>query len=180
MTNITFALPAGKTLSDVALVGNDGVIVHDRSQVKELDGINFGTVVANGTSGVNIGVDGITGDVWSRGAVTLRGANTAGLYDVRGNVVSGAGINLQNNARISGQSKPQSNFATQSFTYPVALPVTYPTAVTTFGPDNMNARLTPGTYGDTTLYSRSRLTRAEWPNRAGVKRDRPSFRLGFR
>jgi hypothetical protein len=160
VTNIVLSLPQGKNLSDVAVVGGDGVVLHDRSQVKELDGINFATVVSNGTGGLNLGIDGVTGDVWSRGAVTLRGANTAGLFNVRGNVTSGSTITLQNNARISGQSKPQTNFATHSLTFPVTLPASYPTATTNLGPDNMNARLVPGTYGDTTLYSRSRLTLA--------------------
>jgi hypothetical protein len=158
-TLLSVPLPSGKAVSDVALVGTDAVVLHDRSRILRVLPNTFATVFSNGTSGITHGVDGVSGDQWSRGNVVLRGPNTANLFNVRGDVTSGGTITLENNARISGQQHPQTAFSTHTFEFPLNMPSAFP-AGQNFGPDDMSARLTPGSYGDVPVFSRSKLTLA--------------------
>lgn len=154
---LSVRLPDGKAVSDVALVGTEAVILHDRSRILRALPNTFATVFSDGTGGINLGVDGVSGEQWSRGNVVLRGRNAANLVNVRGDITSAGSITLQNNARISGQQRPQTAFATHTFEFPLNLPSSFP-AGQNIGPDNMSARLAPGTYGDVQVFSRSKLT----------------------
>jgi len=152
---LSVTLPAGQLPRDVVIAGDESVVLGDRSTLERYQSTSFSSAVSNGTLGINLGVDGLSGDLWSKGDVILRGTNITNFFNVHGNVTTAGAITLQNNAKIAGASHDHTSFSTQVNTRNVNFVSS--TAPISIGPDAASARIDPGAYGDVHIYSRSRV-----------------------
>jgi hypothetical protein len=141
---------SGADMARCCLYGSAGLTIADR--VKTIDGRGgFAPVVCTGNTGINVGVQSLVGSLYSKGPVQIR--NYGCVY---GDVHSpNALVDLQSGASVKG--KVVNITGTTLPTFKVAH--TFATNVpppTNIGPDG-DQSLSPGTYGNVSVYSRSTL-----------------------
>src|SRR3954464_8350561 len=99
VSTLNVVLPTAVPISAAALGATDSLKLADRVQVLTPDGL--GAPVSNvGPAETNIGMESVTGDLWSKGPVVLRGTNQTGFINVRGNLRTAATVLLQNHAAV--------------------------------------------------------------------------------
>jgi hypothetical protein len=91
VTTRTLTLPADVSLRAAALAATDSMRLADRVQVLTPTG-RGATVSSVGPAETNIGMESVTGDLWSKGPVVLRGTNQSDFFNVRGNLRTGGTV----------------------------------------------------------------------------------------
>lgn len=146
---LSFSLPSSTGLPSAAVVASSSLRVADRVQASapQTGLVAFSNT---GTGATEIGNDAKVGSIHSQSSVVLRDRAL-----VTGDVQSAGTISLGNGAAVTGQVKPLTPITPlQSFSWTVTFPAPGPNV--NLEPDRTQG-LTPGSYGDVSVKSRSTL-----------------------
>jgi hypothetical protein len=153
-TPFTITLPHGLSPGSVAAGATEALILEDRAKIVRVDG-SFAAATSVGTVTTTIGVDARTGNLVSKPSVTLRGANTATLFNVNGDATTGGTVTIQNHARVSGTTTAQATITSDDFTRSVVIPAAGQPV--TLSP-NTSRTLQPGSFAVVHAYQGATLT----------------------
>lgn len=155
---LAVALPQGFAIQDIAIAATETLRIADRASVREPAG-GRARVSNVGSTVTDLGVDALTGAVWSGGDVTLRGLNSRSIgANVIGDVTAAGRITLQNGARIQGTQRPGQAIAASQVPFPVTVPAASTTSKTV--PVGGSLALGPGNYGEVHVFTGGTLTLA--------------------
>jgi hypothetical protein len=148
---LTIQLPDGAGLPGVALAASNSLRITDRVSMTSPD-TGFVTAVNTGTVQTDVGTDTKLGNIISQSPVVIRDRSA-----VAGFVRSAGKVSLINGATIAGadvQNTPITPL--QTFTWTVTIPPS--TGDIDLEPDQTRAPLSPGSYGNVALKSRTALS----------------------